>query len=73
MGLDSGLLNPQQVKVSSAKNPNFQGQEAALSATVGWIPLLNSPSEWIQVSGVKQLKQLDVLLNIKIFKVSAHL
>lgn len=55
MGLDSGLLNPQQVKVSSSKNTNFQGQEAALSAPVGWIPLLNSPSEWIQVSCNNQL------------------
>lgn len=50
MGLDAGLLDPRQVTVSSSKQPHFRGRQASLSAPVGWLPLLNSPSEWIQVS-----------------------
>lgn len=50
MGLDNGAMDPRQVTVSSSRRSHFEGGQAALQNPVGWIPLLNSQSEYIQVS-----------------------
>lgn len=55
MGLDSGAMDPKQVTVSSSRDGHFKGRQAALQSSVGWIPMLNSQSEYIQVKTHTQL------------------
>lgn len=50
MGIGDGMMNDQQISVSSELQPHHTKQQVKLKSKFGWQPITNSPLEWIQVN-----------------------
>lgn len=48
MGLEEGMLNDQQISVSSQASPDNSKKALRLDSPQAWQPLTNTPNEWIK-------------------------
>lgn len=50
LGVSSGMMADTQITVSSELNPECSKSHLKIDGDGAWQPLINSPTEWIQVS-----------------------